>query len=491
MKSNDIMTSREDLRQQLRTAVAEDNKDAFSQALNGLIDGIAEDMRTEMEQHAESLAQAADSGILAQRGVRQLTGTERAYYQKVLEAMRSSDPKQALSNIDLTFPQTVINAVFDELKTSHPLLSRINFIPAVTTRVLMDTSEYQEAQWGELCDEIVKQIAGGFEVVESALYKLSAIMFVCKPGMELGAEWLDRYVREILYECFANGMEAAIVAGDGKKKPIGMLRQVGAGVTVTDGVYPKKTAITVNSFDPATVGNLVSLLAIGRNGKPRDVRDLVLLVNPQDYFQKVMPATTLQAPDGTYRNDVLPYPMTVMTSVALSRGEAVLGIASRYFATAGIGTDGRIEYDDSYRFGEDKRTYIIKGYANGTPMDNNAFLYLDISGLQPAIWKVEQITPGTPSADATLSSLSLGAATLTPVFASATISYTASTTNDTNTITAVPSAAGAQIDITLNGAAVDNGSSLTWANGENTVKITVTAEDGTTTKAYTVTVTKS
>ena len=94
-----------------------------------------------------------------------------------------------------------------------------------------------------------------------------------------------------------------------------------------------------------------------------------------------MPATTLMAPDGTYRNDVMPYPMTIIQSGALARGEAILGMAYRYFAAAGSATKGKIEYSDDYRFIEDERVYLIKAYANGMPMDNNAFLYLDISGI--------------------------------------------------------------------------------------------------------------
>ena len=72
--------------------------------------------------------------------------------------------------------------------------------------------------------------------------------------------------------------------------------------------------------------------------------------------------------------------------------------------------------------------------------------------------------------------------------------YTASTSNATNVINAVPADAGATVAITLNGALVTNGSALTWSSansGVNTVVIAVTAEDGETQESYTVTVTKS
>ena len=197
------------------------------------------------------------------------------------------------------------------------------------------------------------------------------------------------------------------------------------------------------------------------------------------------------APDGTYRNDVFPYPVSAIQVPALPRGKAVIGMAKRYFAAAGTATDGRIEYSDHAKFLEDKRLYLIKAYANGMPKDNNSFLVLDVSGLTPAAYKVTQIDATTPSADATLADLKIGALALSPAFASATVSYTAATTNASNTITATPSDAGATIEITVGDKSVDNGSAATWATGANTVTVKVTAADGTTTKTYTVTVTKS
>ena len=127
------------------------------------------------------------------------------------------------------------------------------------------------------------------------------------------------------------------------------------------------------------------------NGRSRAVRDVILLVNPTDYFTKIMPATTLMAPDGSYRNDVMPYPMSIMQVPAVPEGAAILGVATRYFAAAGTAKTGRIEFSDEYRFLEDERVYLIKAYANGEPKDNSSFLLLDISSLKPAAWLVQQV----------------------------------------------------------------------------------------------------
>jgi hypothetical protein len=104
-----------------------------------------------------------------------------------------------------------------------------------------------------------------------------------------------------------------------------------------------------------------------------------------------MPATTVMAPDGTYRNDVMPYPMSIIPSGAVDAGKAVMGLAYRYFAAAGTAKQGKIEYSDDYRFLEDERVYLIKLFANGMPKDNNAFQVLDISNLLPLTWKLVQL----------------------------------------------------------------------------------------------------
>lgn len=491
MNNNDIR-SREELRQMLQQSAASGDTKAFLATWDEMNQRIGLDLREEYEQRIQSLQQELDSRILAQRGVHQLTAEERTYYQRLGEAMKSTNPQQAVTGLDVALPKTVIDSVFDELQTAHPLLSRINFrATGGAVEIMVNTNGYEEAAWGDLCDDIVKELTAGIKKIPATLLKLSAFLPVCKAMLDLGPEWLDNFVRQTLYEALSNGLEAGIVTGDGNKKPIGMTRQVGDNVVVTGGAYPEKAAIKVTDLSPATVGNLLSIMAADPNGKPRQVRDVIFLVNPQDYLQKVMPATTLMSPDGSYRNDVLPYPMDVIQTAALPRGKAVMGIAYRYLAMAGTSPEGRIEYSDHYRFLEDERVYLIKAYANGMPLDNNAFQVLDISGIQPATYKVTQVTAPTPSDDATLSALSIGSLSLTPAFAAATVSYTAATTNATNTITAVPSDASAAIKVTVNDTEIDNGTAVTWQAGSNTVKVLVTAPDGEATKTYTVTVTKS
>ena len=476
------------LRQKLQEAMNANDQEAFTQAFEGILQYYADKNLEDFQ----ALREETDSRVLAQRGVRQLTTREKDYYQKLGEAMKAADPRQAVNNLDVVMPETVFDSIFENIETDHSLLSVINFMNTRgAIRMMMNTHGYQKAVWGKLCAPIIQELTSGFKEVETGLFKLSAFIPVCKAMLDLGPEWLDRYVRMILAEALLNGWEGSIVAGTGKEEPIGMNRQVGENVTVTGGVYPEKAPITVTDFSPATMGNLISMLAAGPNGIARRVDGLILVVNPQDYYQIIMPATTVQAPDGTYRNDIFPVPLRVVQSPALTRGRAILGIGRLYWAFAGMSRDGRIEYSDEYHFLEDERVYLIKTYGNGMPADDNAFLVLDVSGLKAARYKMTLVEESAPSTDAALSDLRVGSLSLSPAFSGTVTSYTASTSNATNTINAMPSNAAAAIKVVVNGTEIDNGTAASWQDGSNTVEVTVTAEDGKTSQSYTVTVTKS
>ena len=107
---------------------------------------------------------------------------------------------------------------------------------------------------------------------------------------------------------------------------------------------------------------------------------------------------------------------------------------------------------------------------------------------------------GTPSADAALSELSLSDGTLTPAFAASTLSYTASVGASVASVTVTPgtSDAGATVEyLDGNDAALSDadpntdGHQVALSVGANTVKVKVTAGDGTTTQTYTIEITRT
>jgi hypothetical protein len=99
--------------------------------------------------------------------------------------------------------------------------------------------------------------------------------------------------------------------------------------------------------------------------------------------------------------------------------------------------------------------------------------------------------------DANLTALTLSAGSLSPVFSTNTTAYTATTNSASITVTPTSSAANALIQVRVNGgsyATVNSGNAsgaLALNSGSNTIDVNVTAQDGTTIKNYTITVTRS
>lgn len=386
MKNLDkVKQENEKFRLKLAETVQNGDTDAVAQAFAEFAQNIEQSILAD----AQEFMQCADTAVLAGRGVRQLTREETAYYQKVIAAMRSANPKQALSELDVVMPKTTIDAVFEDLTDNHPLLDAINFQnTSGLTEMLVNTGAKQLAVWGTLTAEITKELTGGFKKINLSMDKLAAFIPVAKAMLDLGPAWLDSYVRTVLSEALYLGLEEAIINGTGKNQPIGMNRQVGEGVSVTSGVYPEKRTVALNSLDPAAYGALLSGMAKTPNGHFRAVEEVVMLVNPNDYLTKIMPATTVRAADGTYTRGVFPFPTTVIQSVQVPENKAIIGLPSRYFMGIGTAKSGQIEYSDEYHFLEDERVYLVKLYGHGEPLDNNAFVYADITNLQPTVQQV-------------------------------------------------------------------------------------------------------
>lgn len=387
MKSKDVKEmTKEKLAQAFNEALKSGDAGQVAQAFADM----AENIQQEVLERAKDAAavEQMDAAAMAARGLRQLTSEERKYYEAVITAMKSDNPKQALSNLDVTMPKTVIEDVFDSLKAEHKLLSVIDFNNTTfVTEWILNKNGKQKAKWGDITAEIEKELSGEFEKLDMVMFSLTAFMPIAKSMLDLGPAWIDSYIRQVLQDALYVGLEEGIVCGTGVKMPIGMMKDISAAHKDEE-PYPDKEAIKVTAFTPEVYGGIIGKMAVSRNNRPRTVGEIIMVVNPVDYWQKVMPATTIQRPDGTYANNVLPYPTEIIQSEEMPAGKAVIGIAKQYFMGIGAGKDGVIEYDDSYKFLQRERVYAGHLYGNGKPKDNNSFIVLDISELQPAAYAV-------------------------------------------------------------------------------------------------------
>ena len=163
-------------------------KEAWESLHNSIADKVKADFADLQESH--------DAAVLAQRGYRQLTSKETKWYQKVISALKSTDPKQAFTAIigsdkeDDLMPTTIIEDVYKNLQEEHELLKAINFVSVgYTTKWIINDHATQTAVWGDITDEITKEITSAFEVIDIDQFKLSAFAIIEKGMLDLGTDF--------------------------------------------------------------------------------------------------------------------------------------------------------------------------------------------------------------------------------------------------------------------------------------------------------------
>lgn len=477
--SNDVLNEKKNAI--IEKLVKSESVEATADALNEFAEFFMEENKNAIEEFKAS----QDETILAQRGVRQITNAERAYWNEFISVAKNTKADDTAASIKTALPITFIDNVMQDMRENHPLLDLIYFQNTNgAVKVTVNDQTAQRAAWGELSSAITEELQGAIEIIDLTMNKLSAFMYMTNDMLDLGPMWVNQYAITTLSEALAYGLEDGIVDGSSVSTPIGMTRDFSQARDNSTG-YPRKTAVVVKKFDVPTFANLCAQLALTATGRTRKIDNIILIVNPLDYFTIVFPASTGQTPTLEYKTGIFPFPTVVVQSTAVPRGYAVFGSAKLYNAFLGTGKDGKISKDKSYKFVEDMTTYKAKLYGTGKPVDINSFLYLDISGVTPTRPVIET----TEYEEVGLSSLTIGSLTLTPAFNRNTLNYTAATTAATNAVTAVAKDGDATIVIKNGSTTVTNGSSASWSAGANTLTVKVT--NGSNEQTYTVTVTKS
>ncbi len=386
------------------TITREQQKEACLAMQKAFLSGDEKEIQEAMTKFHESVAESikqdyleadGDRTILAQRGYRQLTAEETKFYEKLVQAAKDPAPKQALTTLisGNGMPETIIEDVYRNLIDEHPLLSRISFTNVkYLTRFILNDHTVQKAIWGTINSEITQEITSSFKVVSLAQCKLTAYALIDKDMLDLGPTYLDNYVRTVLQEALACGLEAAIVSGNGHNCPIGLDRDIHDGVSVNSSTgYPQKTPVKVTSFLPADYGKLLATLAKTEKGRLRKFDEVTMICNQIDYLTKIMPATTVLNNMGLYSKDVFPFPTEVIRSNEVAEGQAIICLPDEYFFGIGSSKEGNIEFSDEFKFLEDMRTLKIKLYGMGKAFDNTVAILIDISKLDPTYITVKNV----------------------------------------------------------------------------------------------------
>lgn len=155
-------------------AMKTQNDAALDKALGDFASFLGDTLAAEADQRNGG---AIDTVVLAARGIRQLTQKETNFYQKFISAAKATDVKMAISNINEAIPVTVIDAVLEDVRKSHPLLDRINLRNGTMfTRYLYNKSGKPTVVWGEINSAITTSL---MQISVTLMYSLKSFRRLC------------------------------------------------------------------------------------------------------------------------------------------------------------------------------------------------------------------------------------------------------------------------------------------------------------------------
>lgn len=305
----------------------------------------------------------------------QLSGHERKFFNAVIEegGFKEND----------TLPVETQERIFEDLQQSHPLLDHLGIrnLGAVTEFIYGNPEG--AAVWGPLFDDIKGQLNATFRKETISQLKLTAFLPISNDMLTLGPIWVERYVRAMIVEAMAVGLERGFVAGTGDNQPIGLLKDLNGTVENGVMVYPDKVSVGTLTFEPGrtTINELkgvvekLSIHTVGGQERVRNIAGKVVMVtNPFDSFG-IKANSTVQNAAGSYVSS-LPFSPIFVESMFVPQGKVVFFVKGEYIAAVGGGLELK-KFDQTLAL-EDATLYIAKQFATGKPKDNNSVQIYDL-----------------------------------------------------------------------------------------------------------------
>lgn len=373
IKFNNAMDNFEEKKQAYMNFMKDENstpeqlETAFTEMFTALQTDLTEKITVEARNEVH------DAQILAARGQNVLTSTERKFFNEVIASGGFAE--------DSILPVTTQERVFEDLVDEHPLLEVIGLkdLGAVTRFIYSDPNKAYA--WGALFGEIKGQVSTAFREEQIGQLKLTAFAVIPKDMLELGPEWVERYVRTLLVESYSVGLEYGLVNGRGpaQSEPIGLMKDVDKDT----GAVTDKTSNGTLTFAPSQFGEVVAgelhdvikSLSTDADGKARKVLNkVVMLVNPIDAIS-IQARNTIQTANGQWVTS-LPYNVQIVESEEVPATKALFFVKDAYLAAIAGGY--KINKFDQTLAIEDAMLYTMKQFANGRPKDNKTALLYDL-----------------------------------------------------------------------------------------------------------------
>lgn len=425
---------------------------------------------------------------------------QRAEVQEFLTRFREmfeDGQKRSVTGADLTIPTVVLEVLRQNIEDYSKLIRRVRLVsvPGKARQAVMGA--IPEAVWTEMCAAL-NELNFSLNDVEVDGYKVGGYVTVCNALLEDSDISLLGELISGMGGAIGIALDKAILFGTGVKMPLGIATRLAQPAKPSD--YPdsyrewqnlsQSNVIVIPSESASGLTLFQKIVLAAASAKGRYSRGtLFWAMNEASYVKIQVDAMSINAAGAivSAANGTMPVvggDIVVFSDDVMPNDTILGGYGDLYLLAEREGTS--VGYSDLPLYIQDQT--VVKGTAryDGTPVIPEAFVAIGI-GKAPTMTMPFVPDVANPNV-AALRALSVGNLMLTPDFDPAVQKYTATTSNVTNMVSAVPTT-GSLATVKLNGKKIANGSAASWETGENTLAITVT--NGDKSETYAVTVTKS
>ncbi|MGO5022093.1 phage major capsid protein [Lawsonibacter sp. LCP25S3_G6] len=487
-------------------------------ALQGEIDADQAELRSLEENQPKAPAQPPklpssetarkDENIMTKRQIRAfgaMTMEQRSAFiqrdevQDFLSQFRSkfkSGQTRSVTGGELLIPEMVLELIRQNIEDYSKLIRRVRLVPVSGRARQPIMGTIPEAVWTEACGAL-NELAFALNQAEVDGYKVGGYVPICNALLEDTDYALLSEIIVGMGAAIGIAVDKAILFGTGVKMPLGVATRLAQ--TVQPGEYPENArpwvnlsasnVITIPSGSTSGLTLFQKIILASGAAKGKYSRgDKFWAMNEATETKIKAEAAAVNAAgaivavmDGTM--PVVGGDMVVFSDDVMPDDTIIGGYGDLYLLAERDGTT--VGYSDQPLYLQDQT--VVKGTAryDGQPAIPEGFVAIGI-GKAP-VTSVSFAQDVANPAVAALQSLTIGGLALSPTFATGTDTYTATTSNAKDAISAVPTM-GSTVTITVGKTRVQNGGEATWSSGSNVVSITV--NNGKNSKVYTVTVTK-
>lgn len=411
--------------------------------------------------------------------------------------MFAGGQRRSVTGAELLIPTVILNLLRENIEDYSKLMRRVRFVQVSGRARIPIMGTIPEAVWTEACAAL-NELYFTINDVEVDGYKVGGYVSLCNATLE---DTDGVLLSELIIGMGASigiAADKSILFGTGVKMPLGIATRLAQ--TTQPSNYPEtarpwvnlsaSNVITIPSGSTTGLTLFQQITLAAGAAKGRYSRGAKFWAMNEEVYTKIqVEAMNINAAGAivSVMNGTMPVvggDIVVFSEDVMPDNTIIGGYGDLYLMVERAGTS--VGYSDQALYIQDKTAVKATARYDGTPVIPEAFVAIGI-GVAPTMTMPFPPDVANPAV-AALRALTIGSLTLSPAFDPNEDTYTTTTTNTSDVISAVPTTGSLAI-IKVNGKKVQNGAAAIWTDGANTVAIAVT--NGDETVNYAVSVTKS